>query len=273
MLEFMRTFVFTVVLASGLCAAFELRAEIVTNVPTPDLKALLPLVLERAKTEGQNDRMFKESYRYERTKVTEFRNAKGEVKTKMEKGGLHIPAALANTNELPISLPPVAGSSAADDSSRPVSETHTKFKGKAFEKSDFPLTGEMLARFEYKMVGHENVNGRSAWVVDFKPAKGDLPEKSIKDKFINKAAGRVWVDAEDHAMVKADLFLSEPVNVAGGLVGAVKKFTCAILRERTPEGLWYVCDTNWHLEGREVFFRRIVDYHEESKDVQRVVSW
>ena len=43
----------------------------------------------------------------------------------------------------------------------------------------------------------------------------------ITDEFINHAAGRVWVDEQDYAMVKADLHLTDRVNVFGGLVGAV----------------------------------------------------
>jgi hypothetical protein len=132
------------------------------------------------------------------------------------------------------------------------------------------LNEDLLKRFDFTLSGREVVNGRPALIVDFKPASRKPPEKSIKDRFINKAAGRVWVDEADYAMVKADLHLTEKVNVVGGLVGAVAKFTLSIQRERTPEGLWFIRKQNWHLEGREVFIRRQVDYHEEYKDVRKV---
>jgi hypothetical protein len=42
------------------------------------------------------------------------------------------------------------------------------------------------------------------------------------------------------------------------------------LRERTPDGLWFTRDSNWHLEGRELFVHRTVDYHEERTGLRKV---
>jgi hypothetical protein len=78
------------------------------------------------------------------------------------------------------------------------------------------------------------------------------------------------VDEADYAMVKAHLHLTEKVNVVGGLVGAVSKFTMSIERNPTPEGIWFIRKQNWHLEGREVIVHRKVDFQEEIKDVQKV---
>jgi hypothetical protein len=79
----------------------------------------------------------------------------------------------------------------------------------------------------------------------------------------------VWVDEEDAAVAKADLYLTKRVNVAGGLVGAVWKFTGTMERSRTPEGYWYIRNSNWHVEGREVLVQRVVDSREERKDLER----
>jgi hypothetical protein len=115
------------------------------------------------------------------------------------------------------------------------------------------------------------VNGRSAIVVDFKP-KSDLPVNGIADKFINKAAGRAWIDEEDYAIAQAKLRLTEKVNVLGGLVGSVWKFTYEFTRLRTPEGFWFCRQMDWHLEGREVIVNRIVDYHERKLDEQKIAD-
>jgi len=199
--------------------------------------------------------------------VTEFRNANGEVKKREEKKSSNIPRpALAVANV----QPPVAKQTPPTPvrKDEPVSETHSNVRGKTFEKSDFALNGDMIKRFEFAVSGREVVNGRPALIVDFQPAKKKLPVRNLKDRFINKAAGRVWVDEADYVLVKADLHLSERVNVVGGLVGAVWKFTYGFLRDRTPDGLWFTRDANWHLEGRELFVRRTVDYHEERRGVR-----
>ena len=66
--------------------------------------------------------------------------------------------------------------------------------------------------------------------------------------------------------------MTEKVNVVGGLVGAVSKFTYQFDRERMPDGLWFTRGVKWHLEGRELFVHRSIDYLEEKRDVQPAES-
>ncbi|MGZ5543390.1 MAG: hypothetical protein ACXWIU_01845, partial [Limisphaerales bacterium] len=98
-------------------------------------------------------------------------------------------------------------------------------------------------------------------------ANKKLPNNNFKDRFINIAVGRIWVDEGDSALVKASLHLTEKVNVIGGVVGAVGKFTCTVDRERTADGLWFTRAMDWHLEGRAVLVRRTIDHHEEKTGV------
>ena len=69
--------------------------------------------------------------------------------------------------------------------------------------------------------------GRRSWWIS-SPLNDHLPVNQFADKFINKAAGRVWIDEEDYAIAQAQLHLTEQVNVLGGIVGAVWKFTYAV---------------------------------------------
>lgn len=253
--------VFAVVVAAGI---HPMRAD--DAAPLPELDSVLKRVMEQVEKEEQNEREFKLNYSYTRSKKTEFKNSKGEVKKTEAKTKANDPLArrAATTPKTPRPRGALADG--------PVTETQSNVRGKAFEKSDFPIGDDLINRFEFTLVRRELVNGRPTLVIDFKPANRKLPEKSIKEKFLNKAAGRVWVDEVDSVPVKADLHLSAPVSVLGGLVGAVQKFTFTFNRQRTPEGIWFTVDSDWHLEGREVFVRRIIDYHEETKDVIRVIA-
>ena len=139
------------------------------------------------------------------------------------------PEGLAKTNAAPATAPkPVE----QDDA--PVSETHSNIRGKQLAVKDYSLTN-LVTRFKFTLVGRETVNGRPALVLDFQPASQDLPAHSYKDKLINKAAGRVWVDEADYAIAKADVHLTKQMNVFGGVVGAIYKFTYSFDRTRTPE--------------------------------------
>jgi hypothetical protein len=234
-----------------------------SSAPLPPLEVVMQRALERATMEDDNDREFNRQYHYSRVRVTDFRNASGELKSHEEKDTEEG----VRTNSSPTIAPMAAPQPVEKDA--PVSETHSNIHGKALRVKDYSLTN-LVSRFQFTLVGRETVNGRPALVLDFKPAAKDLPVNSYKDHFINKAAGRLWVDEADYAIARGDIHLTQQVDVLGGLVGAIWKFTYSFDRERTPEGLWFSRHVDWHLEGREVVFHRIVDYHEKKFDAQKV---
>ena len=244
------------VIAVMIFAAVSLPAE---TPPLPPLDTVIQRALAKAATEDDNDRQFNQLYGYTRVRVTEYRNAKSELKKHEEK---RTPEGLARANAVVVAAPAPA------ETNGPVTETHSNIHGKQLAVKDYSLTN-LATRFKFTLAGRETINGRPSLVVDFQPASKNLPVHSYKDKFINQAAGRVWVDEADYAIAKAQLRLTHQVNVLGGLAGAVYKFTYSFDRVRTPEGLWFSRHVDWHLEGREVVFHRIVDYHESKIDEVR----
>ena len=246
-----------------------LRAQHAADSPLPSAETVVKRVVERSENENENDRAFSQRYSFTRTKVTEYRNSKGDLKKREEKKSANNPSASPlDCRPQPAESKPESSKDAPGTGA--VTETSSNIRGKAFEKRDFRLDDDLLGRFEFTLAGRETVNGRSMWILDFKPANKKLPERTIKDKFINKAAGRLWVDEVDYVLARADLHLTETVNVVGGLVGAVWKFFYSFSRERLPDGLWFTRDVDWHLEGRELIVRRSVDYHEKRTGVRKV---
>lgn len=239
--------------------------------PLPPIETVLQRVAEKSLNEGENEEAFRARYFYTRTRVTEFRNAKGDLKKREEKKGDNDPLK-RNRTARPQPVVTAPAHTRVPKTNEPVSETHSNVRGKAFKKGDFVLNDDLISRFDFTVAGRDLVNGRPALMVDFQPARKKLPVRNLKDRFINKAAGRVWVDEADYALVKADLHLIEQVNVVGGLVGAVWKFNFGFIRERTPDGFWYTRNSDWHLEGRELFVHRTVDYREERIGLRRVVG-
>jgi hypothetical protein len=236
--------------------------------PLPTMDFLLQQVVARATSkEDKNDDLFNMNYQYLRTRTWEYRNSRGELKSREEKSSQEnrpqrLAARAAN--------PPVQKRT-APPKNEPLSETHSNIRGKALKVKDYSIPN-LVKRFQLTLVGREMLNGRPSLVVDFKPASDDLPEHSLADKFINKAAGRVWIDEADYSIARGQLYLSKQVNILGGLVGAVWKFTYEFTRLRTPEGYWFARSLDWHLEGREVIFNRIVDYHERRLNEQKITT-
>ncbi len=239
--------------------------------PLPTMDFLVQQVTARAVSdEDKNDNLFDMNYQYTRSRVWEYRNGKGVVVSREEKTSVENKperiaarnARLAAANQPVPPPPPVV-------KDQPVSETHSNIRGKALKVKDYSIPN-LMKRFQFTLVGRETLNGRPSYVVDFVPKSKDLPVNQFADKFINKAAGRIWVDAEDYAIAQAQLHLTEQVNVLGGIVGSVWRFTYDFTRLRTPEGYWFARQMDWHLEGREVVFDRIVDYHEQKLDPQKI---
>jgi hypothetical protein len=235
-----------------------------TTASLPTFASVLQHVMQRVKDEGDNDRTFDERYRYTRTKVTEYRNSVGQLKKHDENTSMHAPTVALSAPATAAKPKPVPEKTEA------VSDTHSNVHGQQLKKSDFLLNQDLVNRFEFPIVGRDLLNGRPALVIDFVPANKPLPERNLKERFINKAAGRIWIDAADYSLVKADLHLTQQVNVGWGLIGAVWRFNYGFERERTTDGLWFPHEVHWHLEGREVIVNRIVDYHETTSVVQKL---
>lgn len=229
-----------------LCITAGAMADRAPENPLPTLESILKCATEHSKKEPENDRLFQQRYEFTRTKVTEYRNADGELTRREQKTSVN------HARSMPAVVHPQPAS--AKPSNR-------------VDKNDILLNQDLISRFQFNLIGREQIAGRPALVLDFKPANKKLPNHDFKDRFINIAAGRLWVDEEDCALVKANLHLTEKVNVIGGIVGAVGKFNCTLTRERTTDGLWFTRTMDWHLEGRAVLARRTIDYHEEKTGV------
>jgi hypothetical protein len=235
----------------------------------PSSDTIVERVLERARLEEAEQQAFKQCYAYTRTQVTEFWNGEGELKNRKVRTRTNDPAIAPTARHgQPAGVRKLRAAGPGKQQSPAGPQSHNR--GKAFEKSDFPLSADLLGRFDFTLAGREMIQERPTLIVDFQPANRKLPERGIKDRFINQTAGRVWLDETDYAVAKADLRLTGKVHVVGGLVGAVSKFNLTIERERTAEGLWFIREQAWHLEGREGFVRRKVDYREECKEVRKV---
>jgi len=220
------------------------------NPPLPRVETVLERLVEQSQKEAANELVFRQRYGFTRLKTNEIRNNRGELKKREVKTQVNKPA-------------PKPGK--PDDAPETPS-----VRSKPGRKTDFTVEREFLQRFQFTLVGRETIDGRSALILDLGPAAQKPPERDLKDRVINKMAGRIWVDEAESILVQADCHLTERVNVVAGLVGAITQFTFTFNRARTGEGLWYTRHLDWHLDGREVFVYRTVDVHEEITTVQLI---
>jgi hypothetical protein len=235
-------------------------------VPLPPLDYVLDQILERAHLEERNDHDFKQLYAYRLVRVKDEFNSNGDLRKRDHRNRTHEPDP---TVEPYLSLPsPNIKSPDEFEEQDEAAAAAAMQKGRAFEKSDFPLSRDLLDRFSFSIVGRDSSGPRPSLILDFQPADTRQPIRQFKDRFINRAAGRVWVDEGDWALARAELRLSEPVHVVGGLVGTVRRFHLSLVRDRTPEGLWHPSTVHWRLEGRQFLARKAIEYNEHMEDLR-----
>lgn len=235
-----------VALLGSVAATWAVDAE---TPPLPTVETVLARLAEHSPKEAANDLAFKQRYQFTRSRETEVRNSKGELNKREVKTQVNKPSSDAGQPEA-------------------AAETQTSRRGKSGRKNDFAVDRAFLARFQFTLVGRETIGGRPTLILDLVPAAKKPPEHDLKDRIINKMAGRVWVDEVEWVLVKADFHLTEKVNVVAGLVGTIASLTLSFNRTRTADGLWFTPRLEWQLDGREVFVRRQIVAHEEITEVQ-----
>jgi len=227
------------------------------QAPLPPVETIVERAVGRAQKELENDATFKANYSFKRSKTTEYKNIRGNVTKRKEKNSVNNPS----PRLVEQSDDEVVGNAGAS--------TNRISSNASLHKRDLLASTNLVSRFKFELMGREVINGRSAFIVDFKPASKKPPTSSLKDRCLSKAAGRVWVDENEFVIVKAEAKLTEGVGVVGGLIGAVHKFDFSFGRERTDEGIWYTHLLTWHLELREVIVERVIDCVETKTDVRK----
>jgi len=186
---------------------------------------------------------FEERYRYARTRVREERNAKGKLRKRTEEQHIHDPR-------------------------QAESEPTQNAGGGRYGEREIVVDGELLKRFTFDVEGREQVDGREALRVRFRPVSDDLPKHSTLDRFINRTAGTLWLEESTLTLLKAQMSLLEKVNFLGGIAGVVYRLDVSFERAPTAEGSWYTRSSAWYADYRTFLVRKVVQFEERREKVE-----
>jgi hypothetical protein len=115
------------------------------------------------------------------------------------------------------------------------------------------LRPEVVARYDFSLVGQTNLNGRPTYVITFRPKRPSPPVHRMFDRVLDRVSGTVWVDAAEFEVAQAQMQLGSEVDVWGGVIGSLKKFAYTITRTRVADGLWLNTFSSGNFEGRKLF--------------------
>jgi hypothetical protein len=149
--------------------------------------------------------------------------------------------------------------------------TDAKPGQKGDERENF-LTAELVSRYQFTLLGQKIVNGRNAYVLSFKPKSSGLPNHKLTDRFLNQIAGKVWIDAADFEIARAELHLQSEVALWGGLVGTLRDCNYTLERIRLEDGSWFNHSSHGYFEGRKLFEPMSIRTSSESDHFRRATQ-
>ena len=101
------------------------------------------------------------------------------------------------------------------------------------------VTPELLGRYQFVVERRVALSNRPTLVLKFKPKEGTLPSNTVMDKFLNRMAGRVWIDEADADTARIEVDLVEPVSLGFlGWLGSLNQCEMSLERQRMPDGAW-----------------------------------
>ncbi len=141
--------------------------------------------------------------------------------------------------------------------------------GKNDTRENF-LTPDLAARFDFKLIGQVEVNGRAAYQVSFSPKNPEAPEHKLADRLLNRISGILWIDAQEFEIARADVSLRSEVNLLGGIAGTLKKLAYTLVRTRVADGLWMSTLSSGDFQGRKLLDSTHIKTKSESLNFRRV---
>ncbi len=194
-------------------------------------------------------------YTYTKCTVTEELDASGNVRERKEK----VYRVVFQNGSTYLRLLEVNGHAPANVDLKKQSENDLNVrqllgqsKPATGQSADNFLTPELVARFDFELIGQTPLNGRMAYQISFKPKNPEPPEHHLVDKLLNRLSGTIWIDSQEFEVAKADVQLRSEVNLLGGVAGSLKKLAYTITRTRVADGLWFSTSSAGNFEGRKL---------------------
>lgn len=111
----------------------------------------------------------------------------------------------------------------------------------------------ILDRFDFRSVGREAVEGRTAVVLDFAARPG---ERDIKgDRVLRRLSGRLWVDEAEQEIVRAEVHNTEPIKVALGVGASVSRVESRFDFRKVDGAAWMPWRVLTFAEGRKLLLK------------------
>ncbi|MDB6125590.1 MAG: hypothetical protein JWQ71_4583 [Pedosphaera sp.] len=233
-------------------------------------------IMRRAvqRAESAETRSGKPNYAYTKHTLTQELDSKGRVKDRKEKlyeilveSGWTIPK-LVQVNGQSLSTDELKKQDEKETAERQ-KLTDSRLNKKGDNRENF-LTTDIVERFKFTLLETKVINERSTYVLSVEPKSADMPVKKMTDRFLNQIAGKIWVDAKEFELAKADIHLQTEVALWGGMIGTLKRCNFVLERTRLEDGVWFNALSHGVFEGRKLLEPMHILTSSESTNFRRL---
>jgi hypothetical protein len=125
------------------------------------------------------------------------------------------------------------------------------------EEEDASLVREVPKAFDFQLVGEEVVSGRPAYVLQATPHPGYQPQGKY-GKVFSKIKGKLWIDKQDLAWIKADGQAIQPFSMGLFLVRMLPGSQITMEQKRVDNGIWMPERIEVRASGKIFFVKNLV---------------
>jgi hypothetical protein len=150
--------------------------------------------------------------------------------------------------------PPPADARSEERKDREARERYGKSSGVKKRRGMEVIDESLIRRFDYRWVGHEVIAGRTNHVLEFSARHAEPGRSSANafaDRLMSQLQGRLWIDTQEHELVRVEARLGKSFDVLAGVVASIQKMTLLIERFRLPDGRWVDGRFQTAFEGRK----------------------
>lgn len=119
------------------------------------------------------------------------------------------------------------------------------------------IIDDVFAGFDVQIVGRENVEGRRAIRLSFRPRPNYKP-KTLQGKLMQNVAGEAWVNEADHALTKINAEMINTFSIGFGLLAKLQKGSIIYAeRHKINDEVWLPAKVDVSMSARILLLKGI----------------
>jgi len=124
------------------------------------------------------------------------------------------------------------------------------------EKITIVAIAPLLEKYSYRLVAREELWGRTVIKIRFEPISDRFGGGKISDRILEKTAGYVWVDEEEHELMKVEAEIISPVRIGWGILGSINLLRLDYHRIKYDNRHWFLSFLQVRIRVRMLFFTK-----------------